>query len=281
MSPTSAESSLGTSAPAASALGFTDAAPSRAELSAADAEAINSNFNLVAYGTAHGSGGVDEYGHLPEVEDEYRDADRIVNSLDPARGDVLFVEAVGYNPAEAADPSFKWSDHLGYIMGERAKRSISQGLYIELLARARGIPVVPADLTRSQVEAHNATTGQDAMVMGLDPGWGHYGSFHTLREQAVADTVTNHALAALPTLNGNKPTYAIPYGKVHFEKAEGASDMFDALHGHTPGIPAAFDRLGLKLEVEILPDAWDARRQAAMAALAGKLPDFPDAPGAA
>jgi hypothetical protein len=264
---------------ASPSVGFTDTAARIGEYNPAEAEAINSNFNLVAYGIAHGAPGEDTYGHLPEVEVEYAGAEAIVDSLDPARGDALFIEDVGYEPTLAAsDPSFKWSDHLDYLADARSNRSMPPGLYVGLLARAKGIPVVSADLTHQEVEGYNRTTGQDALVHGVNPEWPHYGSFHTRREQAVAYTAKEHALAALPTLNGNRPTYAVVYGKAHFDKAPGESDILDPLIGKTPGIPAAFSELGLNIETKILPDAWDARRKAALANLAGQLPDFPKAP---
>lgn len=242
-------------------------------------EAINNHFNLVAYGIAHGPGGEDEYRHLPEVEIEYEGIEEVVNSLDPARGDVLFVEGVGHDPtAESPNQAFQWSEHLDYLKDARSKHSINPSLYAQFLARARGISVVVADLTLQEVEEHNRATGQDAMAHGINPDWPHHEAFHTLRERAVADTIKTYALTSLPSLNGNKPTYALLFGKAHFEKAPGAHDIFDPIYNKSPGIPTAFGQLGLELETRILPDAWDARRRVAMASLVGKLSDFPEAP---
>jgi hypothetical protein len=70
---------------------ITQGAHHGSELSPEDAATINKNLNIVVYGYDHGGEG------LQSSELAYDSAAKIVDSLDPARGDVLFTEIIGHD----------------------------------------------------------------------------------------------------------------------------------------------------------------------------------------
>jgi len=192
------------------------------QLSTADAERINSSINIIGFAGAHGNGD----GFKP-TDKQYQEMADIVAGLDAKRGDVLFVEGCGYDTPVVSYPFS--SGQLTAIAQElRSRRNISAFDYAEMLAVAKGVPTVTADMDAVHWGDFNAVSGGSRSRTRQDE--------RRLRERQAANTVKDSALAALPGLTDEKPTYALLFGGFHFKTGKPSS------------IPRAFEHLGLKLE---------------------------------
>ncbi|HSX31897.1 MAG TPA: hypothetical protein VLF43_01425 [Candidatus Saccharimonadales bacterium] len=244
------------------------------------AEAINSSINMVGYAVAHGGELDDRFAGLAAVEKEYDAVASVVNGLDPSRGDILFLEgdAANYAPfqwqSDVTTPETKISA-LNYM---RATRLISVFNYAFQLAHVKGVEVGFPDIQRPELEQFALGIGEtdinEVLKKGNDPSWAHFNAFHTRREQRVALSERNRALAALPNLGAEKPTYATLFGFDHFAEKEAAGERTT----QTPGLTEAFNYLGLDLEVRTMPHAVRERRLRYIAELTRWLPTFPGAP---
>jgi len=227
-----------------------------------EAAAINGAVNIKGYAAVHGSGQFEE--DFPGRDIEYDATKSVVDSLDPGRGDVLFVESGRRSGAEIHADYSGIADPEAYVEQEfRGKLDAIQ--YASELAYVRGIPVVEADLHRdaydqaiAQFNAHEENTPGIDLPAHIEA---QYSTVHTLREEQVSNVAKDYALDHMPELKahlaagGEKPTYAVLWGAAHFDGEDGTPPA-----AKSPGVPAAFDRLGLKMEVTVLPHAKEQRK---------------------
>jgi hypothetical protein len=223
-------------------------------LAPAHAERINSSINIVGYAAEHG-----RPGSFPPNQRQFEEIAGLVNSLKPERGDKLFVENAGHNGTPLTEEDiagFRRNPQIimGILEQKRRDGSINTFAYGAILAALKGIPVFSADMDKVHQEALEKVTGE-AMVKMDSPFSSHRDDAARLREKQSANVVKDQALAALPHISGDKPTYAVLFGMGHFSEKEASS------------IPAAFKDLGLEMKTIELSKVARAKR----AYQAGKL----------
>lgn len=219
------------------------------ETSPAEAQAINDNFNIVVYGCAHG---VPEFGQgdQQQVDIAYDAAAHVIDTLDPANGDKLFIEGLNHDDM---DPLFdelfdisQSSTAADILKSLREQRAIDPMYYAQQLARIKNIPVITADM-------HMNTTQQFEHVTGAPTPAGYdqplFGIYNTLRNEQAAATIKEEALATLPHLDSRQPTYALLIGPGH-------TDSYLARSNNSISVPEVFDHMGLQTKTELLPNAY-------------------------
>ncbi|HSX06017.1 MAG TPA: hypothetical protein VLF69_06130 [Candidatus Saccharimonadales bacterium] len=208
-------------------------------LSPEDARNINSSINIVGYAADHGVAGL-----YKTSQREFQAAFNLVSSLDPERGDKLFIEESGHEGTPVAQEDlerYAGNPELYSRLVEefRQKGSIDMGNYAAILAAIRGIPVVYADMdvTQKQSLEHVMDKTELSLLLKKPKHWQAL-AFRRLREQQAANTVKDHALAALPSIDPeHKPTYALLFGRHHYDQQEPSN------------IPKVFSDLGLNIQV--------------------------------
>jgi len=216
-------------------------------LAPADAARINSSINIVGYAAEHG-----KPGSFPADRRQFEEVAALVDSLKPERGDKLFVENAGHNGGSLTDKDiaeFRRNPQvtMGILEQKSRNGSIDTFAYGVLLATLKGIPVVFADMDKVHQEALEKVGGE-AMVKMDSPFSSHADDMARLRVKQAANTVKDHALAALSHISEDKPTYALLFGMGHFSEKEASN------------IPAAFKDLGLRIEIIELSEVSKAKR---------------------
>lgn len=238
------------------------------ELSIENAAAINQNLNIVVYGYDHGEK------DLQSSELAYDSAREIVDSLDPARGDMLFTEIIGHDGVYPGTESGPCSE--GFVETLRDTRTLIPGSYMVQLARARGIPVVAADMDREAVkEFGRFSLSSDPAADARRPGWQFGPLFHTVREKQAAYTLKDRAVEALPELKARAdqgleaPTYALAYGADHLA---GVTTLGE---GTSAGLGTVLEGIGLEAELrEMGSDRTQAMAHVAMGRAGVEFDDF-------
>jgi hypothetical protein len=241
-----------------------------ADITAAEAYAVNQHINIVAYAGVHSGGNADYYRDLPELDIEYDAAKSVVDSLDPSRGDALFVESFGHSYPQQSntwldvDPSMTPADMRDMTEYMRRRRSINVFDYAAELALLRGIPVIHADMhTDTELAFNQVVREEAAQGRPLEEGSQPYKAVRdSLREEQGANVVKDYALVRLaelpaPPAADRKPTYALLFGAAHYKESEGR------IIGRvlpSAGVTEAFNRMGLAVQVRHLPNALRERR---------------------
>ncbi len=216
----------------------------------AEAHAINSHFAIKIYGIVHSLPKPAE-ADPAQIEKAYQASAEMVDTLDPARGDVLFAEGMGHTGPDNYSFLMQYpaEQHRDLLARERAEQTIDPQLYAMSLAAAKGIPIVPADIHRDAIPFFGEQVGEP-VPQGFSPEWKHFPLFQLYRNHQAASTVKDYALDALPSLNGQIPTYAVVLGPAHADsqKADNA--------GVYSTLSDSFNTMGLHSETHILPSPF-------------------------
>ena len=246
------------------------------ELAPETAAAINSAITIKTFGCGHGGGLDDRFASLKQIEVEFDVAAAVADSLDPARGDVLFVESLGCE-GDYKNKYEKLSGTLERLLlldMLRANRLIHAVEYAALRAKFKGIRVVFADMGPSEIKKFEAEVGYKLTLKHLLTDVSESTPAHTRREQCAVGTVAAHAEAALPKLGENHPTYALLFGAAHYDNPRIPDTV------KTKGITHEFGQLGLNTVYEDLPSAYRARYLRQIAEKISGLPTSRGAPEA-
>lgn len=243
-----------------------------AEITSYEAAAINAAVNIEIWGGTHTPPHA-PHRHIPETEQDYQHVENMVAQLDPARGDVLFMETVDHHNETVTLHTDDDTIRVYVQKNEQARtdRTINPFQYAVQAALLKGIPVVAADM-------HADTFASYAEVVGLpsyetlDEGGtfvkaysvpSHEGTsefyvYHSLREEQAANTVKDYARNALPEIQANdtKPTYALLMGTGHVHGDH------TAVPAPTAGLVTAFARMGLHVNARPLPGSDKAQDMA-------------------
>lgn len=260
-------------------LNGTDLEAHRDNLTAEQAELINSQFDielrLGAHGIVRQDKSTDNKFSQQPVEQDYEEAAQTVASLQP--GDILFMENYGFShnpsPPQADEMPAATDDQLsisemfkrtvGPMLSEQLKQhdraaleqkrkahTISAWAYAYELARLKGVQTIFADQDAFEAEANRAlANGKTARELHstLDPSeqalaW----RIHGQREQKVVNTVKDWALQHLAEdINPNTPKrkLVILFGSAHRD-----------------GLERAFSNLGLNATTTLLAEATTTER---------------------
>jgi hypothetical protein len=182
------------------------------------AQLLNQNFNFVVVGGIHGQ---TKGPHVP-TDEVYDSVSFAVSSLDPAKGDMLFIEAEGYSGSETAIHSYHGAGGRGEMTAfmRRVYRNIDAFNYGAMLATSRGVPVRYADMHGDVQEAYLREMGISKVPGAEDFGNEKYNRYQEARNAQAAYTVKDTALANLDDalLRTNKPTYLQLMGDLHVKK---------------------------------------------------------------
>jgi|GEM_PF-3138303 len=243
---TSGNTSLGDSQTVSAGL---ENAYSFADISPAEADAINDKVNIVVYGTAHtlSDPANTDPAYLAAVDAQYQGLADMVEVLDPAKGDVLYMESAGHEGVwKLLDRPQDDATHARILESMRANRTIHPYTYATERAALRGVPVKVADIHRHVGEEFEFVTGEsiDTVISNVDHPL--FPVLNTLREEQAANTVAHDALNALPAIGSEKAMYVVLHGVAHVDKLNHDTNKL------TPGTPAAFQRLGIQVMTGII-----------------------------
>lgn len=221
-----------------------------ADISPEDADAINAAVDIVIYGTDHAlsdpSNTNPEY--VAAVDAHYQGIADMVDSLDPDRGDVLYLEAALHEGKwDFLDHPWDDTQHAALIEAMRRNRTIHPWYYAAERAALRGVPVKVADMHRHVGEEFEFITGEQIDTVKYNTDHPLFPVLHALREEQAANTIAHDALATLPGLGTQKARYALLQGRAHVDK-----QTVTAASRHTPGTQAAFQRLGLQAGTRLI-----------------------------
>jgi hypothetical protein len=235
-----------------------------ADISPAEAEAVNDGVDIVAYGCVHGMLPKGE-GDPTQVETAYDAAANVVAGLDPARGDILFTESANHEgPLPGMLTVFSKDEAHSILDYMRAERTIDPLLYAIALAEIKGVQVVPADMSKVATEHFEDVIGE--LVRPLDRSWPFFSTYHALRVEQASNTIKDYARAhvSLSPWSAEKPVYALLFGPAHVdEPLASATGMMT--------VADAFGQLGLNVKIERLPSADDTPEQNSTDALTTQI----------
>ncbi|HSX35017.1 MAG TPA: hypothetical protein VLF62_05210 [Candidatus Saccharimonadales bacterium] len=229
-----------------------------ADISPPEADAINDKVNVVVYGTIHelSDPANTDPAYLAAVDAQYQGLADMVDVLDPAKGDVMYMESVGHEGVwKLLDRPQDDAAHARILESKRADRTIHPYIYAAERAALRGVPVKVADMHRHVGEEFGFVTGESIDTVKSNTDHPLFPILNTLREEQAANTVAHDALNALPAIGPEKAMYVVLHGAAHVDKVNYDKNKL------TPGTPAAFQRLGIHVMTGIIDSHIDVTPQ--------------------
>ena len=185
---------------------------------------IGASVQVLCYGAVHGGS------HLPLGRKHYEAAGRVLEHLDPNRGDVLFIEGsygTGSTEPVSPIPSERRAEAEQDILARmQAGRYDSPFTYVRDLARAKGVPVFYVDMSPDYWDAVDGYLGNADRLSNREYLTVDREVRYGMRERASADIAASVARSRYREDAVHRPTYAILSGNAHV----GDQGLPEALH---------------------------------------------------